>query len=116
MLPCIITLAIGLCLGPYLQSPPFESLAISRVRQLNVTQLDSALRERSFASWIQQVVGQRAGITWQLTECGDQAVAPGKRNDILACVEMSAILPDDRKVVILTRIGSFKKGLYGEPK
>jgi hypothetical protein len=116
MVPRVITLAIGLFFGPYLQSPPFENQAISRVRQLSVAQLDSSLRERSFASWLQQVVGPQAGITWQLTECGEQSAGPGASGEIQACVEMSALLPDERKVVVLTWVGSFKRGLYGEPK
>jgi TonB family protein len=116
MVPRVITLAIGLFLGPYLQSPPFENQAISRVRLLSVAQLDSGLRERSFASWLQQVVGPHAGITWQLTECGEQSAEPGAIGEIEACVEMSALLPDERKVVVLIWVGSFKRGLYGEPK
>jgi TonB family protein len=116
MIPSIIVLVIGLCIVPSQLSRPSENQAISRVRQLNVTQLDSDLRERSFAAWVRQLVGPRAGITWQLTECGEQAAPRGSREDILACVEMSAILPDERKVVVLTRVGSFKRGLNGEPK
>jgi TonB family protein len=120
MIPFIIVLAIGLFSVPYQLSKPFENRAISRVRQLNVTELDSDLRERSFAAWVRQLVGPRAGITWQLTECGEPTATPGSRgdiqSDIWACVEMSAILPDERKVVVLTRVGSFKRGLNGEPK
>jgi len=116
MVPRVITLAIGLFFGPYLQSPHFENQAISRVRQLSVSQLDSGLGERSFASWLQGVVGPNAGITWQLTECGEQSAAPGTIGEIQACVEMSALLPDERKVVVMTWVGSFKRGLYGEPK
>lgn len=116
MVSCILTLALGLCFGIGLQSAPFEGQAISRVRQLNVNDLDSALGERPFAAWIRQLVGPRAGITWQLTECGEQATAPGSRDDLLACVEMSAMLPDDRKVVVLTQVGTFGSGIKGEPK
>jgi len=113
MVPRIITLAIGMFFGPYYQSPPFELQAITRVRQLNISFLDSALQGRTFASWLQKLVGPRAGITWQLTECG---AAPGSTGELQACVEMSAILPDERKVVILTWVGSFKRGIYGEPR
>jgi TonB family protein len=111
-----MTIAIGLFFGPYLQSPAFENQAIARVRQLNVRQLDSGLRERPFDSWLREAVGPRAGISWQLTDCGVEAAGPGSEAEVQACVEISALLPDDRKVVVLTWVGSFKRGLYGEPK
>lgn len=114
MVPRVITLAIGLFFGPYVQSPHFANQAIARVRQLSVSHLDSGLGEGSFDSWLLQVVGPRAGITWQLSECGEKGAASDA--EIQACVEVSAILPDERKVVVMTWVGSFKKGLYGEPK
>ncbi|MBO0798271.1 MAG: hypothetical protein J2P31_05565, partial [Blastocatellia bacterium] len=83
------------------------------MRQLNVARLDATLHERTFASWIQRIVGRRAGITWQLTECG---VSPGSKGEIQACVETCALMPDERKVVVRTWVGSFKRGMYGEPK
>jgi TonB family protein len=116
MCPCIITITVGLLFGSSPQSPSFENQAISRVQQLNVSQLDSSLRERSLSSWLQQVVGPRAGMSWQLTDCGERAASGGSSIEVQACVEMSAILPDDRKVVVLTWVGNFKRGLYGEPK
>jgi TonB family protein len=116
MCPHIITIAIGLLFGSSPQNPAFENQAISRVQQLNVSQLDSSLRARSLSSWLQQVVGPRAGMSWQLTDCGDHAESPESGGEIQACVEMSALLPDDRKVVILTWVGDFKRGLIGEPR
>jgi TonB family protein len=116
MCPHIITITIGLLFGSPPQSPAFEKQAISRVQQLNVSQLDSSLRERSLSSWLQQVVGPRAGMSWQLTDCGEQAASPGSAAEVQACVEMSALLPDDRKVVVLTWVGDFKRGLFGRPK
>jgi TonB family protein len=116
MCPHIITITIGLLFGSSPQSPAFENQAISRVQQLNVSQLDASLRERSLSSWLQQVVGPRAGMSWQLTDCGEQAASPGSQAEVQACVEMSALLPDDRKVVILTWVGDFKRGLFGTPK
>jgi TonB family protein len=116
MCPHIITIAIGLLFGSSPQSPAFENQAISRVQQLNVSQLDARLRARSLSSWLQQVVGPRAGVSWQLTDCEEQAAPPGSGGGVQACVEMSALLPDDRKVVVLTWVGDFKRGLFGTPR
>jgi TonB family protein len=116
MCPHIITITIGLLFGSSPQSPTFEKQAISRVQQLNVSHLDSSLRERALSSWLQQVVGPRAGMSWQLTDCGEQAASSGSVAEVQACVEMSALLPDERKVVVLTWVGDFKRGLFGTPK
>jgi TonB family protein len=116
MYPRIITITIGLLFGSSPQGPAFENQAISRVQQLNVSQLDARLRARSLSSWLQQVVGPRAGMSWQLTDCGEQASSSRPGGDVQACVEMSALLPDDRKVVVLTWVGDFKRGLFGRPK
>jgi TonB family protein len=116
MCPHIITIAIGLLFGSSPQNPAFENQAISRVQQLNVSQLDSSLRARPLSSWLQQVVGPRAGMSWQLTDCGEQAASPESGGEVQACVEMSALLPDDRKVVVLTWVGDFKRGFVGKPR
>jgi TonB family protein len=55
-------------------------------------------------------------MSWQLTDCGEQAAPPGSGGGVQACVEMSALLPDDRKVVVLTWVGDFKRGLFGTPR
>jgi TonB family protein len=108
---------IGFSLGLFLQNPASESRAVSRVQQIDVSQLDPALPERSFASWIKQVVGPRAGVTWQLSECEEQTgSAAGRSRDIPACVEMTALLPDDRKAVVNTLVGGFKSGMVGKPR
>jgi TonB family protein len=109
-------MTIGLLFGPFPQGPAFENQAISRVQQLNVSQLDSGLRERPFSSWFQQVVGPRAGMSWQLTDCGEQTASSESEGGVQACVETSALLPDDRKVVVLTWVGDFKRGLFGKPR
>jgi len=56
-------------------------------------------------------------VVWQLTECGEQIVAPDKTGqDLPACAEVNANLPDGRKVFVVITVGTFKKGLTGKPE
>jgi TonB family protein len=55
-------------------------------------------------------------VVWQLTECREQLVAPDKAGqDLPACAEVNANLPDGRKVFVVISVGTFKKGLTGKP-
>lgn len=112
----IIVVIIGLLLGYSPQRPGFANQAISRVKQLFVSQLESGLPERPFSSWFQQVVGQGAGLSYQLTDCGESPASSGSGVVIQACVETAAILPDKRKVVVVIWVGDFKRGLVGKPR
>jgi periplasmic protein TonB len=79
--------------------------------------LDAKLPERSLAGWFDQIVGAKAGVVWQLTECGEQIVAPDRTGqDLPACAEVNANLPDGRKVFVVISVGTFKKGLNGKPQ
>src|SRR5262249_60283565 len=58
----------------------------------------------------------KAGATWHLHEGGEQVVAPYKTGQVLpACAEVTATLPDGRKVTVVTSVGTFKKGPTGKP-
>jgi TonB family protein len=98
------------------QTDSFEKQALSLVRAMPASALDAELPGRSFASWFEQVTGPKAGVIWQLTECGEQVVAPDKTGqDLPACAEVNANLPDGRKVFVRISVGTFKKGLTGKP-
>jgi TonB family protein len=75
---------------------------------MSASNLDAALPNRPFASWFNEVIGPKAGVVWQLTECGEQIEA-GK--DLPACAEVNASLPDGRKVFVVISVGTFKRGL-----
>jgi TonB family protein len=99
------------------QTNSFEKQALSLVQAMPASSLDAGLPGRPFASWIEQVTGPKAGVVWQLTECGDQIVAPDQTGpDLPACAEVNANLPDGRKVFVMISVGTFKKGLTGKPK
>jgi TonB family protein len=82
---------------------------------MSAYQLDAALPDRPFASWLSEVIGPKAGVVWQLTECGERIAATGEAGqDLPACAEVSAIMPDGRKVFVAISVGTFKKGVAGK--
>jgi TonB family protein len=98
------------------QVDSLEKQALSLVRAMPASALDAELPGRSFASWFEQLTGPKAGVIWQLTECGGQIVAPDQTGqDLPVCAEVNASLPDGRKVFVRISVGTFKKGLTGKP-
>jgi TonB family protein len=78
--------------------------------------LDEALPNRRFVNWFNETIGPSAGVVWQLTECGEHIGAPGEPGyDMPACAEISAMLPDWRKIFVAISVGTFKKGMIGKP-
>jgi protein TonB len=83
---------------------------------MSASDLDWALPNLPFVDWFDKIIGPKAGVVWQLTECGEQIVAPGQKGqDWPACAEVNAILPDGRKVFVVISVGTFKKGVTGKP-
>ncbi len=94
-----------------------EKQAVAAVRQVPASQLDSQLPNRSFASWLSQLVGTQSGVTWQLTDCGEQTGNESDRErDMPFCVEAVAITPNDRKVFVNLWVGSSKLGVGQKPE
>jgi TonB family protein len=108
---------------------PMEKQALTIAQQVPVNVLDRTLTGSQFSSWFEQVVGQKSGVIWQLGECGQPNIDPTLAStqysaqgtaqlvsgDMPACVEANAILPDGRKVVVMIRVGSFRKGITENP-
>src|SRR5262249_2958348 len=114
----ISAIAIALCaaFSSGFQTPSFEKQAIALVQNMPASNLDADLPSRPFATWFNQIVGPQAGIVWQLTECGERIGAPGEAGqDLPACTEVIASLTDNRKVIVVISVGTFKKGLAGKP-
>ncbi|HEY8459998.1 MAG TPA: energy transducer TonB [Blastocatellia bacterium] len=86
------------------------------MQAMPASDLDARLPGLPFASWLEQVVGPKAGTTWQLAECGKRIISAGEmERDLPACAEFNALLPDKRRVFITINVGTFKKGLIGKP-
>src|SRR5262245_50749919 len=117
--PCLLvflSLSLWLCGSVAGQIKSFEKQAISSAREMAASDLDEWLPDRPFASWFSEIIGPKAGVVWQLTECGERIAASGEAGqDLPACAEVSAILPSGRKVFVLISVGTFKKGLAGKP-
>src|SRR5262245_59932112 len=90
--------------------------AVAETQRIFASELDGELTRLPFADWFGKVVGSKAGVIWQLTECGEQADAPSKTTgDLRACAEVNALLPDNRKVILTIAVGTFNKGMIGTP-
>jgi hypothetical protein len=104
------------------QSPPeqrtvaaLEKLAVAVTQWIPASDLDADLPGIPFGNWFKQVVGPRVEVGWQIYECGEIRSAANAIEDWRACVEVSAVLPDDRIVHLMITVGTFKKGLIGAP-
>jgi TonB family protein len=113
-----VTTLIALCL--FLNNQPaqsaWEKRAVAETRRILASELDAELPKLSFGDWFEKLVGPRTGVIWQLSECGDRMEAsPDATGDMRACVEVNSVLPDDRKVIVMLTVGTFKKGMIGSP-
>src|SRR5262245_13233121 len=116
--PCLLvflSLSLSLRLSVAGQTGSFEKQAISSAQEMSASDLDEALPDRPFASWFNELIGPKAGVVWQLTECGERIAASGEAGqDLPACAEVNASLPGGRKVFVVISVGTFKKGLAGK--
>ena len=119
-----LSVPLSLCLSFFLflplsvagQTGSFEKQAISSAQEMSASALDEALPNRPFVSWFSEIIGPKAGVVWQLTECGERIAASGEAGqDLPACAEVNASLPGGRKVFVVISVGTFKKGLTGKP-
>jgi TonB family protein len=99
-------------LGAPAQDSTWEEKAVNRVQQTPASRFDPTLPSSPFGNWLTKVVGPQSGVSWRLGECVEQNGTASEWNlGVPACVEATAILPDDRKVVAQFNVGSFKQGL-----
>jgi TonB family protein len=90
-----------------------EKQAVASARQTLASALDADLPKISLSDWFEKVVGRKAGMVWQLSECGD--TTSNAAGDAPACVEVNTLLPDSRRVIVMIVVGTFKKGIAGQP-
>jgi TonB family protein len=109
----ISVIALCVWIGVAAQSDSLEKQAISIAQQTPVSSLDAQLPNRPFGDWFNEVVGRGAGVVWQLSECGEPA--GGGEQDLLACAEASVLLPNGNRMVLAISVGTFKKGITGQP-
>jgi TonB family protein len=104
-------------LGASAQDSTLEEKAVNRVQQTPASRYDPTLPSRPFGGWLTQIVGPQSGVSWRLGECVEQnGTASEWEQGVPACVEATAILPGDRKIVAQIHVGSFKQGLSAMTK
>ena len=112
----VITNVLYIWMAGATQVGSFENQAIASAQKISASDLDEALPDRPFAGWFNETIGPDAGVVWQLTECGEKITAPGETGqDLPACAEINAYMPDGRKVYVAINVGTFKKGMTGKP-
>jgi len=110
----VITLCIWISIAA--QSESLEKRAMSVAQQIPASNLDATLPNRAFAAWLNETIGDEAGVVWQLAECGAPITVPGGMGqDLPACAEAIALLPNGSRVIVAISVGTFKKGVTGEP-
>ena len=110
----VIAAAI-LCVAGRSQELKFEKQALELVQRTPVSTLESEMPKRRFDDWFKELVGAKAGIIWQLSECDQGVGVRGPGADLPACVEANALLTDGRKVAVMVAVGTFRKGVTGDP-
>ncbi len=114
MSPFLIPILVLMSISVFPQDPAFEEKAVSMVQAMPVKKFDPRLPERSLIAWLGQITGQRAGINWQLSECGEAAA--GKSGEINACVDVTATISETKNIFIQILVGTFGSGLIGEAR
>ena len=105
----------GLCAISFSQRVKFEKPALELVKRTPVSTLEEKMPRRPFVDWLKELVGPQVEIVWQLSECEKAGELSEQSSDIPACVEANALLPDGRKVVVMVAVGTFKRGITGDP-
>jgi TonB family protein len=108
----VMALCVWICVA--IQSESFEKRALSVAYRISASSLDAKLPDVPFGDWLNDLVGKDAGVVWQLAECGASA-AGGTKQDTTACAEATVLLPKGDIVIVGISVGTFKKGLIGEP-
>src|SRR5262245_24186170 len=101
----VTSVSLSLFLSLAGQTGSFEKQAISSAQEMSASDLDAWLPDRPFAAWFSEIIGPKAGVVWQLTECGERIAASGEEGqDLPACAEVNASLPGGRKVFVVISV------------
>ena len=113
----LLSLTLMLLFWAPLRSQVTLEDAVDLLGQYRVSRLDSLLPRTPFLTWFKSVVGNSAKLEWEINDCGEQtgdATLDADR-DFPSCIEVTATLPDQRKVGVAVAVGTVKKGLSGLP-
>src|SRR5262245_65880811 len=105
------TSLIALCvlMSITVQTESFEKRVMSAIQQLPASNLDPKLPNRPFVSWFNELIGQEAGVVWQLAECGAPVSVPGGAGqDVRECAEATVILTNGNRMIVAVSVGTFR--------
>jgi hypothetical protein len=119
-----LVLAVALVLAPQARpqrkaapaKPTLEQRVVATAKQVSAKALDPELPEQPFADWFQSVVGKDTKVEWESNDCGEQTGDPKTTPaDPPICGQASAKLSGARTVTVMIAVGSYRKGVTGDP-
>jgi hypothetical protein len=90
-----------------------DARAVAAAKNASVHRMDNALPDRPLEKWLREVVGQQAGITWEVNDCGEQTGNPelDKDRDFPICVEAQVRLKPKSTLYVSFSVGTLKTGV-----
>ncbi|RPI05059.1 MAG: hypothetical protein EHM64_07790 [Ignavibacteriae bacterium] len=113
----LFSLLVLLSLTQCVQAQVSEIEIIDYIKQIPVSQLDSALPGDPFSVWLKGISGQSAAFQWEMNDCGEQTGNPAidAERDMPTCVGVQGSLADHRVISIMIMTGTIRSGLSPEP-
>jgi hypothetical protein len=111
-------LVLGLALtSPQIDSQARDAEAIEAAKRTSVHQIEASLPDKTFARWLQDLVGTQGEIEWEVNDCGEQAGNPSldRDQDFPMCAEAQVALGGKRKLSVALSVGTFKTGVKTGP-
>jgi hypothetical protein len=98
------------------QAPQTQTAAIKAAKTSIVRDMDKTLPQVTFEAWLQGLVGAKAVMKWEVTDCGEQTGTPADRGrDFPMCAEVDVTLPGNRQLSLSLLVGSMARGLTVGP-
>ncbi len=89
---------------------------IAAAKAVYASKLETRLPPMPFNQWLRMVAGPGARITYEVNDCGEQTgTAADRERDFPMCVEAVAEERDHHVTIIALAMGTFRRGVFGEP-
>ena len=99
------------------QDPANDAKVVETAKQTNVQQIEKTLPDKSFDSWLRDLIGPGRQISWEVNDCGEQSGNPevDKDRDFPMCVSAVIDLGNKHKLDVMLVVGTFKTGIHDGP-
>jgi hypothetical protein len=113
MLATLLAFALSVS-GPQADTQARDARAVAAAKHASVHRMDSSLPDTPLEKWLREVVGPKAGITWEVNDCGEQTGNPevDKGRDFPMCVEAQVRLKPANTLHISVSVGTLKTGVH----